>query len=242
MTGTCHRAARRARPAGLGLAAVLALATSAAHADSLVVQTDNGTPQTTDGVTNIATDGADMVGSLVTAFFDNGSSQTLPWQATGATSGGVQGTGWSLSQIGDSFGGDWTLTNISAAGIIRFLFDGGPGRTLFDIVAGATGTPNSANGQPFTRVAGGTNRDIAVTYRDRVAITGQAPAGDLYRQMDVQFNAPGGAILAGSPSLVFESDTDNATTDVIPEPSSGLLMLAGLGAVLARRRRPRRPE
>lgn len=240
MSSTQGQVGRVTRRAGVRVAAVFGLAisglTATASADSLVVTTDPGVPQNTDAITGFATSGDDMVGMLVTAFFSNGSSENSTWQATSSIAGQAAGTGWTLSESGDTFGGDWFLTNTSAPPISRVVLDGAPGRTVFDINPGSPDTPNSAGGLPFTLRGGGTGRDIAVTYRDRVGVGGNAPAGDLYRRMDVQFNAPGGPITAGSASLVFETDTDNATSDVIPEPSAAILMLAALGGLSVRRR------
>ena len=212
----------------------------AARADSLVISATPGTQQNTDGITGFATDGDGMVGMQVTAFFEGGTSQTVSWQATSTIAGVAQGTGWSLSESGDTFGGDWVLTNVSAAPITGFLIDGGPGRTVFDINPGSPSTANSASGQPFTRVGGSTGRDIAVVYSDALGVGGNAPVGDLYRKMDVKFNAPGGPIQPGSQSLVFETDTDNATTDIVPEPSAVLLAFGALGVLSLRGRRATR--
>jgi hypothetical protein len=67
--------------------------------------------------------GADMAGIQVTATFTDTSTEVLDWAALTADSGGVTGTGWSLTQEGDTFGeldninqllvGEWTLTNNS---------------------------------------------------------------------------------------------------------------------------------
>jgi hypothetical protein len=183
-----------------------------------------------------------MTGMSVTAFFNNGSSENLSWAPTSATSGGVAGTGWSLTQTGDTFGGDWTLTNTSALPITRLFLDGLAARIVFDVNPGSPSTPNSASGQPFTRVSGGTGRDLVVTYSDLVAITGNPPAGDLYRTMDLTFSVPGGAMLPGSTPLVFETDTDAGSSAIIvPEPTSAAILgVLGLAMGMMRGRRPQR--
>lgn len=231
--------------AGACLALCLGLGMSATvHADSLVVNTNTGTVNQTTAITSSATDGADMVGMLVTAHFADSTSASAVWANTGATSGEAAGAGFTfrLSETGDTFGGDWTLTNQSAQAITRVVIDAGLGNSVFDINATTTGTLGSAAGLPFTRVSGATGLDIVATYYDAVALTGFAPAGDLFRFLEVGFSNAG-AFAAGR-MMVFETDTDNIlfagdiTPVAAPLPAAagaGIVLLGGIGA--ARRRR-----
>ena len=92
----------------LAAAAALTLGVSA-NANAAVINVDNTSPVDIPGLTGFSTTGAMMAGMSVTAYFEGGFTQTLAWGTTGAASGGVTGTQWSLSQTGDTFGGDWTF-------------------------------------------------------------------------------------------------------------------------------------
>jgi hypothetical protein len=74
-----------------------ALLATGAQASSVVINKDLlGTPANVPGLTGFTTMGSQMAGMMVTAVFSLAGSQTLAWQTTGATSGGVSGAGWGL--------------------------------------------------------------------------------------------------------------------------------------------------
>lgn len=208
----------------LGIVGGLALATTA-QAVSVTVNVDMGTVNETTALTGYATTGANMDGMLVTAYFASGGSETVLWGDTGAVSGAAVGTGWSLSESGDTFGGEWTLYNASAGNITRLLIDAGKGNTVYDVNydngvlgSGAStdfGTTESARGWTFDVVSGSANLSLAATYRDAVTLTGTSPVGDLYRYLDISFNA-----FDNGERLVYISDTDNIlfAGDITPVP------------------------
>ena len=197
------------------------------HAYNVTVNYDAGTTQITTQLTGYGTYGDMMDGMAVTAYFSGGGSQTLSWAGTGAGSGGVFGTAWSLVEVGDTWDlsdiGSWTLS--ATSNITGLFIDAGLGDTVFDTWYGVSGTAGSANGKPFAVRSSGTG-DIVATYIDQVALTGDAPVGDLYRFLDIQFGAP------FADTLKFTADTDNilyaGDIQPIPEPATMLLLGSGL--------------
>jgi hypothetical protein len=211
------------------------------------VSYDPGTTYQTDALTGFSTYGNMMDGMSVTAYFSSGGSQTLSWATTGAGSGGVSGTGWSLTESGDTFGGSWTLS--ASVSLSRLVIDAGIDLTVFDRSwpndndapnAGPDeGTPGSARGWSFNTTYTG---DLTATYHDYITLVGNPPVGDLFRSLDLVF--PDGFGLANNPDgpgdadgsgdvMTFIADTDNITSVLIPggevpEPMTILLLGSGL--------------
>ena len=203
-----------------------------------VINFDNTAPVDIPGVADFQTLGDMMDGMLVTASFMDGASETLAWGTTGAGTGGVFGTGWSLVASGDTFNAfAWSFTNDGAGVLTGLTLDGVPGLTLFDTsFGGAFGTDDSFFGRDF---ATNLNEDalIVATYRQPVGVNGAPPVGDLYHVLDVDFS---GMSNGGTrESFLFSQDTDNdARITQVPEPGTmALLGLGLLGAAAVRRRR-----
>jgi hypothetical protein len=202
---------------------------------------DPGTLNVTSQITEYTTLGDMMDGMEITAFFVGGGSEQAIWGDTGPGAGGAFGTGWSLVQSGDTYyptsGATWTLANTGVEGGIQsILIDAGPGDTVFDIVLDGNpaneGTPGSLRGYAFDALASTDDTlDILATYIDQVALTGEAPVGDLWRFLDIDFqDVPFGA----ENSLVFAADTDNILSggDIQPVPIPSSLLLLGSGCAI----------
>ena len=219
----------------LAAAAALTLGVSA-NANAAVINVDNTSPVDIPGLTGFSTTGAMMAGMSVTAYFEGGFTQTLAWGTTGAASGGVTGTQWSLSQTGDTFGGDWTFANSGAGLLTRLVLNGATGLTVFDKASPSAGTNGSASGLDWASSLGGDGA-IQVTYRNPVGVNGNPPVGDLFHIVDINFSlmANGGT----RESFTFDQDTDNDSRFTSPEPS--MLALFGLGLLGAARARRRKP-
>lgn len=222
----------------IAFAALTAMGVAPANA-TVTVLFDNGTTQVTTALTGFATTGAMMDGMSVTAFFAGGTQETAFWAATVGDDGEAAGTGWSLSESGDTFSSfdPWALANASGLAIEMLLIDAGVGDSVFDITFGGLfGTDGSALGITF---ASSDTRDVTATYIDEVALTGFAVVGDLWRFLKLDFGA---GIASGSPSFNFSADTDNLELpgDITPVPEPSTLALFGIGLAglaFVRRRR-----
>jgi len=185
----------------------LLLVSSAAYA-GVTVNFDSGTTVWTSSLSGQQTEGDDMAGMKVTAYWSDSSSQKLTWSATGPGAGAVSGSNWSLALAGDTFSSDWVLTNTSVTkSIDRLLIDAGTGNSVFDVTfGGLEGTAGSGIGRTFEVTDGLGQLDITATYRNQVAISGDSPVGDIWRYLDITFTNSG-SFAAGT--LKYGADTDN---------------------------------
>lgn len=199
----------------------------APQASAVTIVKDNTITDSIPGLTGFATNGAMMDGMSVTATFDNGISQTLIWADTGLTSGGVSGTGWSLSVTGDTFSDNaWTM-NTGSLTLTNLKLDGTTGLTVFDTTfRNLVGTDGSALGKDI-------DTGTTATYSRNVAINPNAPVGDIYHVVDVSFLPDG---VQGA--FTFSQDTDNDSRfSTVPEPTILALLGVGLLGMTATRRR-----
>jgi hypothetical protein len=217
---------------------LLLLSSCSVFADTVIFAP--GTTNQTTALTGFSTTGSMMDGMSITAYFSGGSSQTATWATTGVGEGSAVGTGWSLAESGDTFGGLWTL-NTGTNTMTRLLIDAGPGDTVFDTTAigDIAGTDGSARGWSFERTSANPGLDVTATYLDYVALTGFAPVGDLFRYLDLSFQQATGA--AGFSGIMeYISDTDNlkfaGDLRPVPEPATILLLGAGIVGLIGFRR------
>lgn len=209
---------------GIVLAALAFSAASSTQA-AVTYEVDTSVTHEIPALTGFATTGAMMDGMSVTARFSNQTTQTLFWADTGPTSGGVVGTGWSLTQTGDTFGGLWSFafTPPTTDGLFlsQLILNGAPGLTVFDRTNPDPGTPGSARGIDFEFPVG-FDALVTATYSEVVALFGDAAVGDLWHTLTIDFDE------GIRTDFAFTQDTDNDSriNNRVPEP--GVLSLLGL--------------
>ena len=208
---------------------------------------DPGTLHETDGISGFGTTGDMMAGMEVTAYFSEDKSELAIWEALTPPEGEAAGSNildWNLNVFGDTYGASWKLYNNTRYNLLGIHIDAIPGQTMFDRTTTTTGgkltngTPGSAFGRTF-EPTGDTDEglNIVATYYDVIALDGFDPVGDLYKRLEIRFTNTDG--LAPGDYLHFVADTDNIEHGgEIPEPSTALLLAAGLigGGILYRRK------
>ena len=194
------------------------------------------------GVTQSSVGGADMLGMIVTVEFTDGSFQTAKWtDPPGVVPPRVFGVGWALDFSGDTDTGHWTLVKSSSQASLRNLtVDRGASNAVFDVEMfnplrgsacvnyDATGdglecTANSGSGHrlTFTQLL----ENATVTYSRAVGVGGNAPIGDLFEDMRIDFGE------RGEPALSFSFVQDTDLIGPAPVPVQG--MTAGFAIALA---------
>ncbi len=204
------------------------------------------------------TDGTDLDGAMITATYADGTSEQITWEGDpriftdpdGSTYGSING--WARGADTDLFM-SWDGFEMTTTSVLTSLsIDLAPASAVFDTTfifddndPNGESTQGSSFGFPFELYSGYENLEgaITATYTGIVNLVGDAPVGDLFTTMSLDFSMLlGGGILG---DLGFRSDIDvmrnEGDLSPVPLPTSLsflLIALAGLGLThLAGRRR-----
>jgi hypothetical protein len=196
--------------------------------------------QTVDGVrTNTSTYATDIAGSIVTATYTDGTTETLIWERLSEWTGDVVSTGMDLAF--QWWGFDLTTTNR----LKSLSFDLAPSGTIFDAgyTEGTVGnTPGTYGGIPLHLTEFNSSTDapdtsvigtVEATYSGLVQLVGHAPGMDAFTRLLIDFSGTEGGGLLGAVTLALDMDVlEGGANDLspVPLPAGILLLLAGLGA------------
>ena len=212
--------------------------TKLVSADLVTLETGGGIYEAA-SILGTATEGDDMAGLSVNVTFDDATSETVIWVATGSGTGAASGTNWSLNQgPGSTWSNAFTFTNRTGKTVASLTLHGLGSNTIFDRAFGGTGTTGSANGKDIaeTLTTVSATQDVIATYHNPVALVGSPVVGDLFAGLKFDFTLG----LGNNSSFAFITDTDNTTSNVtlraIPEPSGFLVFCCILAGCLKRRR------
>lgn len=234
---------------------------STGMAATVTVTTETGAAMETEfGIRDdTGTRGYELAGAVVTAMFDDGSTEQETWEDFNfAGTGGVNGDRWSFFQLdtgevnlvsdGRVMTGFSIDASTSQSVTPDFANPGAPdivmGASLFDISAanedlGEPGsTPGSSLGFPFAFTFGAPMDlmdEVKVTYSGAVNIKGEPAVGDLFTTMLVDFTgleSTGGGF-TGSATYISDQDTLRVAGDLMAVTPSPVPLPAGLPLLLA---------
>lgn len=173
---------------------------------------------------NTAATGASIAGSIVTANYEDGTSEELTWAQLGRWNGGVAGAFFEMSFERAEF----LLT--STKRLTSFVLNAGAGGALFDTVK--DGTVGSKWGYRYKEgTTGILDGLIDVVYSGLVNVAGDTNESSVYTTMTVDFSGTEGGGLFGTTS--FSTDLDDLAFDGDLSPVSSVPLPGGLPLLLA---------
>jgi PEP-CTERM motif len=216
---------------------------SSAQAGSLTINTSNPDLKEIFSVSHLI-NANDIEGLTATVTFADLTEENALWGATGGTSGGAFGTGWSLSSTGNALFGA-TLLNSGSQAIVDILLSGFAPNIAFDLgdTYGTGRTAGAGVGSPFTVIDSSEDLDIVANYADAVFLSGSPANGDLFSGLQISINSGG---LKSGDFLTFSTDVDfvdrDGSSTPVPEPAPLMLLGLGLTVLSLRRKRTLRME
>ena len=170
--------------------------------------------------------GSDLDGATVTVHYFGAAPQSATIFAMGGEQGMALAPGWFEFQVtGDTFLNDWELTNLSPNPSIALIeFDLPPSISLFDDDS-LPSTPDSVRGVLGAQWISG---PVPINSFELVPYVTPPNLGDMFLAEDIEF-AP--SVFFPGATFVWHDDTD-----LVPEPTTGLMLGIALVALMARRR------
>ena len=203
-----------------------------------------GVPVPVSDLTGFETTANEMAGMLITGTFSTGANVSCIWAAQGGTSGSCTGTnganGFNMFLTGDTFFETWSLNQITGGNLLSLVFDGLSDNVVFDR-SSLTSTPGSSSGTDIFGTISRRNVNGVAVYSNAVGTLGNAPIGDLYALVTLNFTN-GGMRPEDTASIVMDTDSIGPRgtapdSSCVPEPGAYLLAGSGLAAIVALRRR-----
>lgn len=184
-----------------------------------IIRLDEDPRQSDHGIrADTASRGVDLEGAQIVATYADGTTETITWKALDPyTAGGATG-----DNIDMFFGYDWHELSTTKT-LTSLQIDLAPANSVFDTTYASDGNPDdpsttgSKEGFPFQLSPDyeDLSGKITTTYSGIAGLNGNAPVGDLYTTMTIDFTGlPGGGLLG---DLVWKSDIDTLTGPFEPE-------------------------
>jgi hypothetical protein len=171
--------------------------------------------------------GDQLAGGRIVVFFSDGTVILKPLLAMPAQTGGAEQAGlFKFTVAGETFGADWTLTNLNPNFFITQVeIDLRGSISLFDDDTNPS-TPDSQEGvEGVSRTAGPVERVSA----EFLPWPSPDNRGDMFQGERIVWNPN-----VFGPNMVFKWHDD---TDVVPEPATLLLLSTGLAGVAIKARK-----
>jgi hypothetical protein len=199
---------------------------------------------------NTATYGYDIAGAQVTATFDDGTVENITWvsdpriwtEPDGTTYGSPLGFayGENLNISLGTYGFEMTTTSL----LTSLSFDMAPANAVFDTTfafdSSGSSTVGSGYGEAFYLYAGYEDLEgtINASYSGIVNLADDAPVGDLFTTMTVDFSMLALGGILGNLDFISDLDRMHADGDLLPAvplSASMSFLLLGLGSLGASR-------
>lgn len=212
-----------------------------------VIAAANNPQETVQGIrTNTTTFGKDLAGMLVTAEYEDGTSEVLTWQARDIWVNGDVGSSNIYMEAGDTYNG-FHLTTYKP--LSSLLLQAAPANSIFDMSNandGAVGdTPTTKIGYPFEILSGADlfTGNVTAVYSGIVNMAGRAADGDAYTDLLIDFRDITEGGLLGYIQFGMDMDTlavsgDLVSVSEVPLPASLPFLALGVAifGLIGRRR------